>query len=272
MAKKGLGRGFETLIPTDLFDETFDPTAADDHKVSDLRHIKLGDIVTDSEQPRKRFEDEALAELAQSIRQHGVLQPIVVSPKGKKFEIIAGERRYRASLLAELETIPAIVRTVSDQQKLEVALLENLQRTDLNPMETATAYAKLRGQFGMTLEQIGQAMGGKSVSAISNTIRLVRLPKEIQQAIVEGKLKEGQARPLIEFDPDLAVELLPRIIAEEWSARRIEAATRHMKQAEAKELREPEKVSPLYGRQMPCLVVTTRQSVLSRPKLAVDVS
>lgn len=228
-AKKGLGRGFESLIPTDLFDESFDPTAGDDNRVSELRHIKLTEIEADPNQPRKHFDDAALKELTQSISVHGILQPIVVTPHKGKYQIVAGERRFRASTLAGLKTVPVLVRTLSDQHKLELALIENLQRRDLNSLETATAYAKLRDQFNMTLEEVGKAVGGKSISAISNTLRLLRLPKSVQEAIVQGLITEGQARPLIDFDEKIVEALLPRIISESWSARMIEREIRDKK-------------------------------------------
>lgn len=222
MAKKGLGRSFSSLIPTELLDESFDPTAAQDEKMSELRHIKLEEIVPDADQPRRSFDESALEEMAASIREHGILQPIVVTPYRGKYQIVAGERRFRASQKAGLGKIPAIVRTLSNQHKLELSLIENLQRRDLNVLETATAYLKLRDQFNLTLEEIGTRVGGKSVSAISNTLRLLRLPEPVRQALLEGKLTEGQARPLIGTDPKVIDQLLPQILSEEWSARRIE--------------------------------------------------
>jgi len=221
---RGLGRGFESLIPTDLLDESFDPTAEQDEQVSDLRQIKLTEIAADPDQPRRTFDDEALQELAASIREHGVLQPIVVTPAKDTsgYQIVAGERRYRASKLAGLDKITALVRTLSDQHKLELSLIENIQRRDLNPIETATAYLKLRDQFNLNLEQIGQRVGGKSMSAISNTLRLLKLPKNARQLIAEGKITEGQARPLIGLDESLVEEILARIVKESLSARAIE--------------------------------------------------
>jgi len=221
-AKKGLGRGFDSLIPTELLDESFDPTAAQDDRVSELRHIKLSEIAADPDQPRRSFDETALSELAASIEQHGVLQPIVVTPQKGGYQIVAGERRWRAANLAGLDKIPALVRTLSNQHRLELSLIENLQRRDLNPLETATAYLKLRDQFNLTLDEIGQRVGGKSVSAISNTMRLLRLPQEVRDALADGRLREGQARPLVNIDKAIILEILPRIIAEEWSARRIE--------------------------------------------------
>ncbi len=220
--KKGLGRGFDSLIPTDLFDETFDPTAKQDEKVSELLEVSLSRVSADPDQPRRHFDEGALQELAKSLKVHGILQPIVVTPKNDGYQIVAGERRFRAAKLAGLSKVPVLVRTLSAQHKLELSLIENIQRRDLNPIETATAYLKLRDQFNMTLEQIGERVGGKSVSAVSNTLRLLRLPDTVKTALLEGKMTEGQARPLVALDAALIEKLAPRIISEEWSARRIE--------------------------------------------------
>lgn len=220
--KKGLGRGFDSLIPSELLDESFDPTALQDNQVSDLRHIKITEIAADPDQPRRHFDDGALEELAASIKQHGVLQPIVVTPGKGGYVIVAGERRWRAAVQAGLDRVPALVRTLTDQHRLEISLIENLQRRDLNILETATAYLKLRDQFNLTLEQIGQNVGGKSVSSISNTLRLLRLPSSVKEALAAGKISEGQARPLVNVDAAVIEEILPQILAEDWSARRIE--------------------------------------------------
>lgn len=221
-AKKGLGRGFDSLIPTELLDESFDPTARQDNQVSDLRQIKVSEIIADPEQPRRHFDEAAIDELTTSVKQHGVLQPIVVTPGQGGYVIVAGERRWRAAVRAELDRIPALVRTLTDQHRLELSLIENLQRRDLNVLETATAYLKLRDQFNMTLEQIGKSVGGKSISTISNTLRLLRLPNSVKDALAEGRMSEGQARPLINLDPAVVEEILPLILKEDWSARRIE--------------------------------------------------
>ncbi|MDO4774083.1 MAG: ParB/RepB/Spo0J family partition protein [Candidatus Saccharibacteria bacterium] len=220
--KKGLGRGFESLIPTNLIDESFDPTAKQDDQVSQLVQLSIDKIAADPEQPRRVFDEEALAELAASIKEHGVVQPLVVTPHNGRFMIVAGERRWRASKLAGLSEVPALVRTLNGQHRLEISLIENLQRRDLNPLETATAYAKLRDQFNLTLEEIGVRVGGKSVSAISNTMRLLKLPKSVQNALFAGDITEGQARPLIGAPAEVIEAVLEKIIAEGLSVRRIE--------------------------------------------------
>ncbi len=220
--KRGLGRGFESLIPTELLDESFDPTVSQDHQISELRNIKLDQIIVDSDQPRKQFEQTSIDDLAVSIREHGVLQPIIVTPHGDGYQVVAGERRLHASRIAGLEKIPALVRTLTGQHKLEISLIENLQRKDLNDMETATAYLKLRDQFNLTLEQIGKRVGNRSVSAVSNKLRLLKLPSFVQQMLVDGKITEGQVRPIIGLDVEITRKIVPKIIKEEWSARKIE--------------------------------------------------
>ncbi len=229
--KKGLGRGFDSLIPSDLIEESLDPTATQDGKLSELRQISLSQIKANPDQPRRTFDESALQEMAESIKEHGVIQPIIVMPKDGLYEIVAGERRFRGAKKAGLQKIPALVRSLDDQRKLEVSLIENIQRRDLNILETATVYLKLRDQFNMSLEQIGARVGGKSISAVSNVLRLLRLPDSVKKAIREGKLTEGQARPLVSADSEMVEQILPKIIAEEWSARKIEQFVVDMKKA-----------------------------------------
>jgi ParB family chromosome partitioning protein len=233
--KKGLGRGFESLIPTDLLDESFDPTSKQDEQISELRQIKLSQIHVDPDQPRKQFDQAAIEELAASIEEHGILQPIVVTPSSDGYQIVAGERRYRAATLAKLDKIPALVRTLSGQHKLEISLIENLQRTDLNPIEAATAYMKLRNQFNLTFEEIGKRMGNKSLSAISNTTRLLGLPISVLNALREGKVSEGQMRPFIGIDDNIVEALLPRIIKEGWTSRYAEQYAVNLRKSDVKD-------------------------------------
>ena len=257
--KKGLGRGFESLIPIDLLDDSFDLTHTLDEKVSELRNLSIDSITADPDQPRRSFDVDALNELAESVREHGVLQPIIVTKVGDGYQIVAGERRFRASKIAGLTAIPALVRTMSNQNKLEISLIENLQRRDLNTIETATAYAKLRDQFNLTNEQIGQRVN-KSQSAVQNTMRLLKLPKNVRQAIADGQLTEGQARPLVAWDEAFINDVVPRIIAEEWSARKVEQYVVNARNGQAKkdapkistvlenESRHEAKISSLKGR------------------------
>lgn len=221
MSARGLGRGFEALIPTENIDSSFDPTADEDAKDSKLRDIKVADIEPDPDQPRRDFKPEQLNALAKSIKEHGVVQPIVVTKDGDKYRIVAGERRWRASKIAGLEKIPAIVRTLDAQNRLELSLIENVQREDLNAIETATAYAKLKNQFNMSSEEVARRVG-KSETAVINTMRLLSLPEDAKHAMVENGLSEGQMRPLITATPEQIKAVLPKIINESWSARKVE--------------------------------------------------
>lgn len=218
---KGLGRGFESLIPTALVEEEFDPTREEDENVSKLVEIEITKIVRDEEQPRKNFSKASLEELSASIKEHGILQPIVVMKSGDKYQIVAGERRWRAAQLAGLTKMPAIIRTLNAQNKLELSIIENAQREDLNPIELATAYAKLKTQFNLTNDQIAERVG-KSSASVVNTIRLLRLPEEAKKAMQEHNLMEGPMRPLISADREMVLEVLPKIVDEGWSARRVE--------------------------------------------------
>ena len=221
--KRGLGRGFDSLIPTEVIEEEFDITASQDNAVSELRNIKLEKIVRNEGQPRKVFDVEDIEALAKSVKEYGVLQPIVVTPKGDKFQIVAGERRFRASQIAKMETIPALVRTMSGQRRLETAIIENVQRKDLNPIEFATALAKMRDQFNLTQQQISDRIG-KSVAVISNHLRLFALPEEAKKALADGKIMEGHGRQLIALadNPEAQKTLLNNIIKNKWSIHKTE--------------------------------------------------
>lgn len=253
LGKKGLGRGFESLIPTNLVEEEFDPTHKEDEKLSQLVELDIEDVVRDEEQPRKSFSKESLAELTASIKEHGVLQPIVVVKKGKQYQIVAGERRWRASKQAGLKKIPVIVRTLNAQNKLELSIIENAQREDLNPIELATAYAKLRSQFNLTNEEIGQRVG-KSAGSVVNTMRLLKLPDEAKKAMQEHNLMEGPMRPLISAEPEMIHEILPKMIDEGWSARKVERyIAEHKKKSSTKAVKtnsfvkEEAKLCEKYG-------------------------
>ena len=243
MAKKGLGRGFSSLIPTEMMaDEKLDLSLGLESENDKLKELKLSDISPDPDQPRRNFDKEKLEDLSNSIKIHGVLQPIVVIKKGLKFVIVAGERRYRASKLAGLEKIPAIV--LSDQNRLELSLIENIQRDNLNVLETAEAYQKLREQFNLTAKQIGERVGGRSESAVLNTLRLLKLPKIVKEKVISGELKEGQARPLLKIDERTIEKILPKIIEENWSSRKIEQfLVNYKKQTEVSKKAESKKLN-----------------------------
>ncbi|MBQ2660073.1 ParB/RepB/Spo0J family partition protein [Candidatus Saccharibacteria bacterium] len=218
---RALGRGFESLIPDELFDDEFDLTAGEDKKSSELTEIKLDEIVRDEEQPRREFSEETLAALAESIKEHGVLQPIVVTKEEGKYRIVAGERRWRAAKLAGLKKIPAIVRTLDAQNRLEISVIENAQREDLNAIELATAYAKLKTQFNLSTKEIAAKIG-KAEGSIEGTMRLLKLPEDVKRVMVKEKLSEGVMRPLVAAEPELIAKILPKIVEEGWTARKVE--------------------------------------------------
>ena len=227
-----------------IIDEKIDSELGLEYDKSQLKELKISDISPDPEQPRRHFNKEKLEELANSIRIHGVLQPIVVVRKNSKFLIVAGERRYRASKLAGLERVPAVVRELSDQNRLELSLIENIQRDNLNVLEMAEAYLKLREQFNLTAKEIGERVGGRSESAVLNTLRLLKLPQIVKDYIISGKLKEGQARPLLKIDEETIKKILPKIIEENWSSRKIEQfLVNYKKQIEESKKVEPKKVN-----------------------------
>lgn len=220
--KYGLGTGFDSLIPTEFtVNDEFDRTREADEKISSEKMVKLSDIVRDEEQPRQEFDEESLQELADSIKEHGILQPIVVTKKGDKYQIVAGERRYRAAGLAGLEKVPVIVRSIDDQTKLELMIVENVQREDLSPLELATAYVKMKNQFNYTEEEIGKKVG-KSANSVINTMRLLKLPEKAQKIMQEKRISEGPMRPLIGKDDEIIEKVLPKIVDEGWSTRQVE--------------------------------------------------
>ncbi|MDQ3679969.1 MAG: ParB/RepB/Spo0J family partition protein [Actinomycetota bacterium] len=215
--RSGLGKGLGALIPTEVMAD----------RSSSLVELPITSVRPSGLQPRKHFEEESLAALTASVRELGVLQPVLVRPDGEgAYQLIAGERRWRAAKRAGLQTLPALVRQVSDDVSLEQALVENLQREDLNPLEEAAAYQQLIEDFKLTHEELAVRVG-KSRAAISNTLRLFQLPPAIQRLVAEGQLAEGHARALL-GTPDRAFQeaLARRSVAEGLSVRAVEEAVR----------------------------------------------
>ena len=188
--KRGLGRGLDALIPTGQDDDLAE-------KGENL--LELDEITPNPNQPRQNFNEAALAELSSSIRQHGILQPLLVAPEGDKYQLIAGERRYRAARIAGLTKVPVVIRTLNEQAKIEVALIENVQREDLNPIEAATSYKRLIDEFSLTQEEVAQKVG-KARPTVANTLRLLTLPREIREALINAEITEGHARTLLNIE------------------------------------------------------------------------
>ncbi|MGE5677748.1 MAG: ParB/RepB/Spo0J family partition protein [Pseudomonadota bacterium] len=219
--KTGLGKGLGALIPEN-----------EDKVENAITEIKLTDIEPNDKQPRKEFDDSALTDLSESIKEHGVVQPIIVRKLGNGYQIIAGERRWRASRLAGVKTIPAIVKDCTNLEVMELALIENLQREDLNSIEEAQAYKSLLEEYEMTQEEIAKKIG-KSRPAIANSLRLLQLPTVIKDMIASGKISQGHARALLAIEGEKKqLEIAEKIIEQQLNVRQIEKLAKTEKKKE----------------------------------------
>jgi ParB family transcriptional regulator, chromosome partitioning protein len=233
--KSALGKGLGALIPNDVqVKESNKPTV-----------ISLNLIKSNDEQPRKAFDDEKIAELAQSIKEHGIIQPIILNKKDKYYVIVAGERRWRAAKLLGLKEVPAIVMELTDKDILEVSLIENIQRQDLNPIEEALAYKKLLSDFDLTQEELSKRVG-KSRVAISNVIRLTGLSDTVKQYLIDEVITEGHGRALLAIeDPELQCEIAQKVIDEKLSVRELERLIKSLK-VEKKQREKVRELNPYY--------------------------
>ena len=255
-SKHGLGRGLGALLsPSEPV-----PLGAAAMAGGGIQDIPVGDIAPNPQQPRKDFEINALSELAASLRQSGVIQPVVVRRAGQGYQLIVGERRWRAAKLAGLERIPAVVREATDAESLELALIENLLREDLNPIEEAEAYQKLLAQFAWTQEELAERVG-KDRSSIANCLRLLKLPESIQADLRAGRLTMGHARALLSLASAAdQLRLREEILAHSWSVR----ATEEDVQRKRSQLpRRPLRRSPEMG----ALEDTLREALVTRVRL-----
>ena len=246
--KRALGRGLEQLFNTENLDlDTIERQIYEDTSKEEIIEINLSELRPNPYQPRKIFKDEALVELANSIKEHGVFQPIIVKKSIKGYEIIAGERRFRASKLAGLEKIPAIIRDFTDEQMMEIALLENLQRENLNVIEEALAYKSMIEKLGLTQDELSKRVG-KSRSHITNILGILRLPKEIQSMIIEGKITMGHARVISKLEStEQMMELANKIIEEKLPVRDLEHITEDNKfERKVKIERKPKDINREY--------------------------
>ena len=233
--KSALGKGLGALIPNDI-------PAKDNNKPS---VISLNLIKSNDDQPRKSFDDEKIAELAQSIKEHGIIQPIILNKKDDYYVIVAGERRWRAAKLLGLKEVPAIVMELTDKNILEISLIENIQRQDLNPIEEALAYKKLLSDFNLTQEELSKRVG-KSRVAITNVIRLTGLSETVKQYLIDEVITEGHGRALLAIeDPKLQCEIAQKVIDEKLSVRELERLIKLSKsdKPEKKKVRE---INPYY--------------------------
>lgn len=220
--RPGLGKGLDALIP--MMEETYAASP------SGAQEVAVEKITPNPRQPRRHFDQENLSELAASITEHGVIQPLIVTQgmQAGDYVLIAGERRLQASKQAGLKTVPVIVREASDQDRLELALIENVQRTDLSPLETAEAYQQLNDVFGLSHGEIAKRVG-KSRTAVTNTLRLLNLPPSVQRAILDGKISEGHARALLGLPtPQSQAAALSTVLEKELNVRQTEVLVRKL--------------------------------------------
>ncbi|KAA3661786.1 MAG: ParB/RepB/Spo0J family partition protein [Chloroflexi bacterium] len=212
--KRGLGRGLGALIPADV--------SKDKTQQTGLREVPVLSIQPNPHQPRSVMDDEKLADLAASIREHGLIQPLIVTEKNGRYTLIAGERRWRASQLAKLKVVPVVVKEATPQAMLELAIIENIQRADLNPLEEAYAYQQLMDDFGLTQEDVSQRVG-KGRSTIANLVRLIKLPENIQQAVTDGIISGAHARALLPLeDAELQTTAMNQVVNISMSVRQTE--------------------------------------------------
>lgn len=230
---KGLGKGFDALMP-----QSVDESVLEQIK-GRVQNLFIIDIFPNPDQPRREFNQDSLNELAESVKQFGVLQPIIVTEKNNGYMIIAGERRWRASKIAGLEKIPALVRTAKQLEQLEISIVENIQRVDLNPLEQANSIDRLHSIFGVSYEEIAKRLN-KAESTVNNIVRLLQLPKEAQAALQEKKITEGHARSILALRdfPDQQKELLKLIQLHGWSVRQAEQFVVATKSSNMKDTKE----------------------------------
>ncbi|MBI3290865.1 ParB/RepB/Spo0J family partition protein [Candidatus Falkowbacteria bacterium] len=226
MAKlQGLGKGLSSLIPPKI-DKKILPKDTEVLAGNEMvLQVPIDKIKANSFQPRGIFEHEALEDLANSIKEHGILQPLIITSTDSGYEIIAGERRLRAAQILGIKTVPAIIRDVAEQQKLEIALVENIQRQDLNAVEEAVAYQRLIHEFNLTQEEVAKRVG-KSRSAVTNALRLLTLPTEIQKALVNGKINFSAARVIVGLPVEERLKFFKKVLSQDLTVRAVEGQAR----------------------------------------------
>ena len=245
MAKMSLGKGLDALFPPNVNVNTLGDKNENLDSSETIIEMKINSVEPNRNQPRKNFDDEKIDDLAESIKVHGVLQPIIVTKKGDYYQIIAGERRWRASKKAGLKTIPAIVRDYDEKKIREVALIENLQRQDLNAIETARAIKELMEEHSLTQEEISKTLG-KSRSAIANTLRILNLDERVQELVASGKISEGHARTLASIpSPQKQYKLAMDIINLDLNVREAEERTKLVKEESKKPYNKKKEVSKI---------------------------
>ena len=225
LPRRALGRGLNTLLPARPQAPSTAPTPAVEENIT---HLRIDQIDPNPVQPRRIFQTEALEQLAQSIRLHGIIQPLVVRHHGARYQLVAGERRWRAARLAELREVPAVVQDISDDRLLEITLIENVQREDLNPIELAVAFDRMARELDLSHDEIGRRTS-KDRSTVANAIRLLQLPPDVQQLVAERRLSAGHARCLLSLpDEEMRRRIAEKVVAQGLSVRQLERLTKRM--------------------------------------------
>ena len=249
MAARGLGKGLDALIPSVQSDTKAKNASSETTTEKEPETIvKITKIEPNREQPRKNFDEDALQELAESIKQFGLLQPILVQDRKTYYEIIAGERRWRAAKLAGLKEVPVIIRNYTEQEIVEISLIENIQREDLNPIEEALAYKRLLTEFNLKQDEVAERVS-KSRTAVTNSMRLLKLCDEVQQMIIDDMISTGHARALISIeDPEEQYAIAQRVFDEKMSVRDIEKLVKNLNKPEKpkKEVIEDKSLDIIY--------------------------
>ncbi len=249
MAARGLGKGLDSLIPNmNESSKSAKKTSVNEESTEKKEEtlVKLSKIEPNKEQPRKEFDEEALLELADSIRQYGLLQPILVQDRDTYYEIIAGERRWRACKLAGLKEVPVIIKHYTEQEIVEISLIENIQREDLNPIEEAMAYKRLLTEFNLKQEEVAEKVS-KSRTAVTNSMRLLKLTEEVQKMVISDDLSTGHARALLAVnDPEVQEELARRIVKEKLSVRDVEKLVKNLNKPKLEKPEVDESVEIFY--------------------------
>lgn len=240
-AARGLGKGLDALIPSAQMPKKTKETAGDAEDKGQEKLVKITKVEPNREQPRKNFDEDALQELADSIKQFGLLQPILVQDRQSYYEIIAGERRWRAAKLAGLKEVPVIVKSFTEQEIVEISLIENIQREDLNPIEEALAYKRLLTEFSLTQDEVAERVS-KSRTTVTNSMRLLKLDERVQQMIIDDMITTGHARALISIeDKNIQYELAQKIFDEKLNVREVEKLVKSIQSPKPK--KEPKKVN-----------------------------
>ena len=264
-AKKGLGKGLDTLIPSNVLDSADNTQKAGKAQTPDSV-VDINKVEPNRDQPRKNFDEDALEELADSIRQVGLIQPIVVQDRKGYYEIIAGERRWRACKKAGLKEIPVIIRNFTEQEIVEISIIENIQREDLNPIEEAMAYKRLLEEFNLKQDEVAEKVS-KNRTTITNSLRLLKLTDDVQQMIVDGKLSTGHARAIISIeDPAKQLEIAEKIFDEKMSVREVEKYIKSLDKPAKPKKKVNESLQVVYDNieEQLKLMLGTKVSILSK--------